>query len=73
MAIRKESAVLWEQVKRNRRILDSCDTHSFELLGPKDQSPFWRRYRCSRCGGDVDAHARHWYNLGFQHGKAGTR
>ena len=72
MVTRRESAVLWEQVKENHRVLDSCDMHSFELIGPEEQSPFGRRYRCARCGGEVDSHACYWYNLGFQHGKAGT-
>jgi hypothetical protein len=58
---------LWEQVHANGRKLNACPIHAFELIGAPDQSPFGRRYRCSRCGGEADSLARHWYELGLRH------
>ena len=64
---KEEAKELWEKVKANCRALEACDRHEFKLIGNIDQS-LRRRYRCSRCGGEIDSHAYHWYELGVRHG-----
>lgn len=63
------------EVKVNLSKLDTCQRHEFEgdpgsvMATLKDGSPWFRRYRCTRCGGSVDSHAYHWYQLGLRHAK----
>lgn len=40
---------LWEEVKENRRKLDSCKVHDFGKL-PEEFTPS-RRFVCKNCGG----------------------
>jgi hypothetical protein len=65
----KETAhKLFEQVKENHRILDSCTRHAFDI----DKNPgqvFGKKWECSNCGGNVDSMAKLWYERGLQHGK----
>jgi hypothetical protein len=62
-----EARELWELAKANGRKLDACACHEFELIGDPEQSQFGRRYRCLSCFGEVDSHAKHWYELGRKH------
>lgn len=57
---------LWAEAKENVRRLDSCARHHFEPIGPVQ--PLRTRYRCGKCGGEVDSHARHWYERGLVDG-----
>jgi len=66
---KEESAKLWAEVRANGLKLDACTLHAFGLIGFLDQPPLGRRYRCSRCGGEVDSQARNWYDLGLKHGR----
>lgn len=52
------------EVKANQAKLASCRRHFFEPMGKR---AFADRYRCSRCKGEVDSSARHWYELGLEH------
>lgn len=56
---------IWEQVKENRRKLDSCKQHDFE----RRESGVY--YYCKHCGGRVDISGAYWYKRGLEHGKEG--
>ena len=54
-----------EKAKANVATLRACPSHEFaEVAGA---TPLAAKYHCSRCGGEVDAHAYHWYQMGRQH------
>lgn len=56
-----------EQVKANHARLRACARHDFspiDAAGPR----IGAKYRCARCGGEVDAHAFLWYSDGLAHG-----
>jgi len=55
---------IWEQVKVNSALLDSCSKHNFELM--KDRKD--RRYKCTNCNGELDTVNVIWYNKGLEHG-----
>lgn len=67
------------QVKANMAKLDSCPgPHSFSIClnrrtkepisNPTPQQLFGARWRCSKCGGDVDYHDKMWYSKGLMDG-----
>jgi hypothetical protein len=59
------------QVKANHAALASCPGHDFKPID--GHNPFERRsqlmprYRCTRCQGELDATAHHWYLQGRNH------
>lgn len=60
--VKQTSRQIWEKVKENSKILDSCTHHDFQrILGS-------HRYKCSHCGGEVDCVSASYYNKGFEHG-----
>jgi hypothetical protein len=60
---------IWKQVKINHKKLDNCDgPHEFEPMQHKD-GELVRRYRCKKCGGEIDAIHHIWYKRGFEHGQ----
>lgn len=62
--------VILREVRANLATLNGCTgPHNFMPAEP-DAPSFGRKYRCTLCGGVVDNHAYHWYNLGIQHGAA---
>lgn len=66
---REESQAIWAKVKANRAHLDACPgPHAFEDVTP--ERPIGKTYRCTTCGGEVDAVAKHWYEHGLKHGRA---
>lgn len=62
---RDEAHRLLAEVKENHARLDACVAHRFSALEP---GKLGSRYRCDVCGGEVDAHAAHWYRTGRLHG-----
>ena len=64
-----EAKALWEKVQANHRTLASCaGPHDFS----DDLSPartIGKRWRCTRCGGEVDGVARSHYQDGLKHGR----
>ena len=71
---------IFEQVKANRAKLDACaGPHAFLLCIPRGsccpvatptpQQRFGAKWRCTKCGGDVDGVYKIWYELGLKHGK----
>lgn len=63
----ERSQELLAEVRSNLAKLNSCPVHHFEPDGPK--RVLLQRYRCTECGGTVDAHAFRWYSLGKAHGR----
>jgi hypothetical protein len=71
---------IFEQVKVNHAKLNSCVAHDFSICivrrtketvtNPTPEQRFGAKWRCSRCGGEVDCHAKHWYELGMKHADA---
>lgn len=55
---------LWQKVRENHAKLDGCLAHLFEPERP-GQPQIGGRFVCSRCGGSVDSHAKHWYEKGM--------
>lgn len=62
---RSEIEEIAAQVKANSTLLGSCAYHDFvpSPLAP-GQSAMRQRYYCLNCGGDVDASAYRWHELG---------
>jgi hypothetical protein len=57
---------VWEQVKKNQALLKACGGHDFSIV--HEQRGLLRtKWRCSKCGGVVDLHSKHWYELGLAH------
>lgn len=59
---REEVLAISERVKANSAVLNGCAYHEFEPVPPL--APIRQRYRCRRCGGEVDALAYYWHELG---------
>jgi hypothetical protein len=64
-----EAKKLWDTVLANRKKLDDCvGPHDFS----KDLTPtqtLLKRWECTKCGGSVDSHAKHWYDAGLLDGQ----
>ena len=59
---------IFKQVKRNHKKLDECvGPHDFKPL-IEDGDKLIRDYRCTRCGGVIDAINKIWYDRGRIHG-----
>jgi len=60
-----EIGEIWESCKENRAKLEGCSrAHNFEPF--EFRAPGWpRNYRCSYCGGVLDAQCVYWYNQGL--------
>lgn len=50
------------QVKANSERLNGCTRHDFAPIPPL--RTLGQRYRCEHCGGEIDAHAYHWHQIG---------
>lgn len=69
---KKRAAELWEEAQDNARRLHTCfGPHDFVPGRPRyaniPHGP--RQYACTKCGGEIDSHAHHWYQEGVIHGK----
>lgn len=56
---------LWADAKANNDRLVSCPRHSWTPVGLGLRV----KYTCRVCGGTVDSHAYHWYELGMKHAR----
>ena len=57
------------EVRANTRRLGACPLpHDFSDDATPDK-PLFKRWRCSKCGGTVDSHAKYWYNNGLKDSK----
>ena len=54
---------MMNDIKENHRKLDGCRFHEFSIDVTLDKK-FDKRYRCIKCGGEVSAMAKHWYEKG---------
>lgn len=55
---------IWETVKTNQSLLDSCIKHDFHAVEP---GKIGTKYVCGRCKGSVNAPAVLWYKRGLEH------
>jgi len=65
---RAELVTIAARVKANGLALTNCAAHDFALIEPAQ--PLRNRYRCSRCGGEVDGISHLWFERGRQQGRA---
>ena len=59
---------IWENVKANRAMLESCSLHDFSI-DLKPEQAYGKRFRCSKCGGEVDHITKLWYEKGIEHAR----
>jgi hypothetical protein len=58
---------IWESVKANQMLLDSCKApHDFQPV--ETSGKFVREHKCSKCGGVLEATKALWYVKGLLHG-----
>lgn len=57
---------IFEEVKANQSLLNSCSLHDFQPHVKYD-SGMVRKYKCTHCGGTADHMAVSWYNKGLSH------
>lgn len=57
---------IFEEVKANQKKLEGCPRHDFSIEH-KRMGSFVRQWRCSKCGGWVEAQSKRWYELGIKH------
>lgn len=62
-----DTKAILAQVQANQAALKNCPgPHDFSVnIQPQRLGGRWR---CSRCGGEVDFAARAWYSAGLEHG-----
>lgn len=51
------------EVRANHARLGECARHDFQAFAAR---PLARRYRCSRCLGEVDGVAFYWWSIGIK-------
>ena len=56
-----------DEVKENHRKLDSCICHNFGIDMMSDRI-IGKKYKCTQCGGVIDAINKIWYERGLKHG-----
>lgn len=67
---RAEVSEIFKQVKRNHQRLAVCDHHIFKDITP--DKPLGKKYRCSRCQGEVDSQAYYWFTKGQEQARMGV-
>lgn len=55
---------IFEKVQENEKKLDDCTIHDFSI--PMEPGKLVRRWKCSRCEGEVDVLAKRWYERGLE-------
>lgn len=58
---------IWEQVKRNLELRDSCTGHEFS----RQKSELFSKYVCCNCGCTEDISYVKGYEQGIAHGRGG--
>lgn len=59
-----DTASILQQVKANSAKLNACQAHAFEPSPGQEHKNLGKRYICTRCRGEVDAHAYYWHEIG---------
>lgn len=67
---RDEMNETWVTVKRNHQRLAECGHHIFKDITP--DKPLGKKYRCSRCQGEVDSQAYYWFTKGQEQARMGV-
>ena len=62
---KKEIDKIWKEVKENKKLLDSCDFHSFSIEVKPNVGI--SRWQCVNCKGVVSNQDKNWYQLGIIH------
>lgn len=66
MMNRGEALKILEDVRNNHKRLKECYGHDFSIdLNP--EAKFRKNFRCTICGGIVDANTKYWYEQGLKH------
>jgi hypothetical protein len=66
---KQESRSILEDVKANLKRLRECKRpHDFQEL-PSDRRIIQKRYRCTKCGGEIRKTEHIWYQKGLEDGK----
>ena len=60
---------IWEQVKANHKLLNTCAGHDFSVEHEK-RCTLTTKWKCARCGGVISHSDKHWYELGLKHGQS---
>ena len=74
---RVEAKQLLAEVRANHKRLTECTAHAFEgeektAWYSSSKIAMFKYYVCKNCGGRVDSHAHHWFEVGLKQGKAET-
>lgn len=59
-----------DEVRNNRKKLDGCIRHDFSIDLTPDK-PFFKKYECTQCHGQVDSINKSWYEKGLSHSGGG--
>lgn len=66
---KEEALKIFQEVKENHKKLDSCSGHDFaEDVYPERK--WGKRFRCTKCSGEVDYATKIWYEKGREHAKS---
>lgn len=60
---------IFENVRNNRKKLESCSHHDFLIEIPVPHSKIQKKYQCTHCKGIVDIQEKYWYELGLLHAR----
>lgn len=68
MISREEMQAIWAGVQRNHAVLDACPgPHDFQDISPEKK--IGKKYRCSKCRGELDGINVRWYERGLDHAR----
>lgn len=65
----EEQKRIFENVRNNRKKLESCSHHDFLIEIPVPHSKIQKKYQCTHCKGIVDSQEKYWYELGLLHAR----
>lgn len=65
-----EMGDLAQEVKKNHEELNACSHHDFSIDLTPNQG-YSKKWKCTACGGEVDARAKYWYEMGVNHQNEG--
>lgn len=66
---RKKIDEIWKKVQMNSKTLEECvGPHEFQPFVDSER-PWHREYKCTKCGGTIDACNQSWYVRGLIHGR----
>lgn len=63
---KEEGKKLLADIRANNAKLNACSLHDFSIDATPERQ-IDKRWRCTRCGGEVFANSKTWYDKGIQH------